>query len=473
MSHDDRTFVRLSFKPDQPVRVIIMEISLRVMAKSYPRKLKVTTAWGDEILPETSIKANTTPVFSSEPGGPAPTLELPGARTIPMKSAAKLLGFVDEMNYVFQCTATTADGSHPKAYGATVNLAAPTHVRTEVDDDRFELDIAGAYFGQGACMNLKVELSSDANAPAPAAKQRGGAAAATGGSSDDADASSEADSDDGGAGATHVDPVVQAMAAAASTAARGAAVTVKRADGSVVAPSVAAAAPRVVNRNFHNDQWGAEDDTDKTAKAQKDAGIPDKLPDGRHTVTLDNGDVYDGDVKVQQMDGRGTMKYHGGATYDGEWAQNQRHGQGTYAAPDGASYAGTWVHDVKEGACVVTLANGDRYEGDVARGGKYHGRGKWLAHDGKSYDGDWLDGAKHGRGQQRQTNGDVYKGEFVKGKPHGKGVCRYETKQATFTGEWNEGNKVAGHMQTDAGRVVKGPWREEDVVVPDDALYDA
>lgn len=116
---------------------------------------------------------------------------------------------------------------------------------------------------------------------------------------------------------------------------------------------------------------------------------------------------------------------------------------------------------------VVTLANGDRYEGELVDGqphgvgvllsaagwryegefvaGRRSGQGKLLQADGTLYQGTFVNGRRTGEGQQQWPNGDRYVGSFVDGLRVGRGSQTYADGNS-YVGLW-EANKRAGQGQ--------------------------
>ena len=71
---------------------------------------------------------------------------------------------------------------------------------------------------------------------------------------------------------------------------------------------------------------------------------------GSFAISLDNGDVYTGDVNNDgKFHGNGTMKYADGSLYTGEWRDNKRNGKGCIKYANGNSYDGEWRDDKRNG----------------------------------------------------------------------------------------------------------------------------
>jgi len=114
---------------------------------------------------------------------------------------------------------------------------------------------------------------------------------------------------------------------------------------------------------------------------------------------------------------------------------------------------------------VITLANGDRYEGEIsdgvlngpgvyqwAGGDRYegefrnalpHGQGTYTWPDGRRYQGEFALGRREGEGTLSWPNGDVYQGGFISNQRSGVGFMRWHS------GETYRGQFVEGTMQGD------------------------
>ena len=121
----------------------------------------------------------------------------------------------------------------------------------------------------------------------------------------------------------------------------------------------------------------------------------------RRCSQLDAFGSYQGELDIAGLpSGQGELwstdrTYH----YVGEFSSGLRHGQG---------------RDVE--------ADGDKYDGQWARG-KKHGKGTHVSEvEGETYVGDWVDDYLEGTGVLRLTDGSSYEGEFEGGYRHGKGV---------------------------------------------------
>lgn len=106
----------------------------------------------------------------------------------------------------------------------------------------------------------------------------------------------------------------------------------------------------------------------------------------------------------------------------------------------------------------LSLANGDRYEGEVIDG-SLEGFGRYVWADGKSYEGNFAAGKREGFGSLTWVNGDRYRGNFVTGQMQGRGVFvwangdRYEgsfvanQRDGQGTMQWQSGERYEGQFE--------------------------
>lgn len=139
-----------------------------------------------------------------------------------------------------------------------------------------------------------------------------------------------------------------------------------------------------------------------------------------NSVTLPNGDRYQGELLGAVRIGRGVYQFVNGDRYEGDFDADRFHGQGILAFANGDRYQGGFVKGVQQGQGVLTQANGDRYEGEFVAG-VAQGRGVLVQANGDRYEGDFVAGVKHGRGVHRFANGERYEGEFRAGVQAGPG----------------------------------------------------
>lgn len=136
------------------------------------------------------------------------------------------------------------------------------------------------------------------------------------------------------------------------------------------------------------------------------------------------GNRYEGDFRNGHRTGHGVLLRADGLRYDGEWLDDRIQGNGVLTWPDGQRYEGPFEKDAFHGRGVVSylngnrcvvdyafrsgtaepnhavcqLANGDRYEGDVADYGSLtliaSGVGVLTRSDGRQHGGRWFEGCR-------------------------------------------------------------------------------
>ena len=157
------------------------------------------------------------------------------------------------------------------------------------------------------------------------------------------------------------------------------------------------------------------------SEARDDGGLADAAePPVLQPVVSDGR--YRGEFERGHWHGKGLLVHLNGDIYDGHFHYDVKHGAGTYVvAATGSVFVGEWVNGEPEGDAEVTFQNGEKYSGQVARGGVFQGKGTYAWPDGARYDGEWLEGLMHGQGRYLYANGDVYEGGFRRDQRHGVG----------------------------------------------------
>ena len=109
------------------------------------------------------------------------------------------------------------------------------------------------------------------------------------------------------------------------------------------------------------------------------------------------------------------------------------------------------------GNAFTTLANGDRYAGDVVDN-KPHGEGIYIFSAGNQYVGEFKKGKPHGVGEFTFASGDKYTGQFIEDSMEGQGVYHYANGDK-YTGQFKGGQPHGEGAYTAAsGKHVKGVW---------------
>lgn len=129
-----------------------------------------------------------------------------------------------------------------------------------------------------------------------------------------------------------------------------------------------------------------------------------------------------------------------GDRYEGEVVGNKRSGLGIYRFANGDRYEGGFVDGDFRGKGVMAFANGDRYEGDFI-GTLKQGTGVMQFANKDRYEGEFVDNEFHGKGIFVFANGERYTGNFVKGLRDGRGAYTFAS------GDSFEGTYVKGLIQ--------------------------
>ena len=82
---------------------------------------------------------------------------------------------------------------------------------------------------------------------------------------------------------------------------------------------------------------------------------------GIGTLVYDNGFMYQGMFKNDQMDGLGFSLDHKLNRYMGEHQEGQRNGAGIFRVHDGRVYEGSWRNNRLHGRCVEKIETGQSY----------------------------------------------------------------------------------------------------------------
>lgn len=187
--------------------------------------------------------------------------------------------------------------------------------------------------------------------------------------------------------------------------------------------------------------------------------VKDGLPNGQGKYIFANGDVYEGWLKDDERNGQGKYIFANGAVYEGEWKDGEANGQGTMKYASGAVYEGEWKDDKHNGQGKYTFANGDVYEGEW-KDNKRIGQGKFTFASGSVYEGEWRDDKRNGQGKYTFASGEVYEGEFKDGEKNGQGKYIFDDG-AVYEGEWKDDERSGqGIMKYSDGNVYEGEWKD-------------
>lgn len=156
--------------------------------------------------------------------------------------------------------------------------------------------------------------------------------------------------------------------------------------------------------------------------------IQNGVPQGKGIYWFENGDVLEGEWRVQATSTYSSLVLNGKANgvglvelgdgvYWGEYKNGSQNGYGIYLYDSGNWYAGEWSENERSGYGIFQWESGDRYEGV------------------------WQDGERTGQGSYYWPNGDRYEGMWVKGRQTGEGTYYY-ADGGELTGTWENGELV-------------------------------
>ena len=155
------------------------------------------------------------------------------------------------------------------------------------------------------------------------------------------------------------------------------------------------------------------------------------------------------------VSGTGQVRFANGDRYEGTLARGVRQGKGDFVWANGQRYQGEWSRDVPNGKGTMSFQNGNVYEGDM-KDGVPNGKGVLTFGAGHRYRGEVKDGLPHGKGTTRFSNGDSYIGDWRQGKSQGQG--RYVWANGGYwEGEFKDDKRTEnGRMVTAAEASANG-----------------
>lgn len=161
------------------------------------------------------------------------------------------------------------------------------------------------------------------------------------------------------------------------------------------------------------------------------------------------GTVYTPDGCITYYPKKNKLVYENGDTYIGEIRGFLPNGIGVYSSVYGEVTDGEFTDGIADGYCRVTLASGNRYEGEIVMGewsegtltlvyddgeetpqgvfvnSRFEGEVTYSYRSGANYVGGYQNGLPHGVGSLTYANGDKYEGEFSFGEINGTGKYTY------------------------------------------------
>ena len=113
-----------------------------------------------------------------------------------------------------------------------------------------------------------------------------------------------------------------------------------------------------------------------------------------------------------------------GDRYDGEVVDGVLEGFGRYIWADGKRYEGNFSAGKRQGFGSLTWVNGDRYQGNFTDN-RIQGEGVFLWANGDRYEGSFVANQRSGQGVMRWQGGQRYEGQFEAGLMDGLGEYRW------------------------------------------------
>ena len=168
---------------------------------------------------------------------------------------------------------------------------------------------------------------------------------------------------------------------------------------------------------------------------------------------LNDGEIYEGEVKEEGPNGFGIYYFENGQIFQGEWKNNKREGYGILLDNDKLIYQGEYKNNLKDGIGKEKIALGE-YEGEY-KNDKMEGYGIFHFNNlveleecedinnfyGYSikYEGEWKNNNIDGYGIMYFSSGSFYNGEWKNGSFHGFGIIYIKDKEY-YIGQHEYGN---------------------------------
>lgn len=167
-----------------------------------------------------------------------------------------------------------------------------------------------------------------------------------------------------------------------------------------------------------------------------------------HTVDLQDGMVYTGEMEDGILKGMGKLTVNGKLTFVGEFRDNNIEGGGILFGEDGVLVVGAW-HGGKLSGFGMEIDNGSfkrRYwqEGKLVGEAPKIEKPKYIAYSNGYYLGEVVNGKPSGNGKYVWTNGSTFEGTWVDGEVNGSGILTFPNNLGFFVGYWEDGQRVRG-----------------------------
>jgi hypothetical protein len=199
----------------------------------------------------------------------------------------------------------------------------------------------------------------------------------------------------------------------------------------------------------------------------------DNQLNGQGTITFASGSVYVGEFRDDQINGQGTFTFANGDVYVGEFRDGLANGQGTYTYTNGDVYTGEHRDNLANGQGTFTYTNGDVYTGEFVDDQR-NGQGTYTYTNGDVYTGEHRDNQTHVQGTITFANGDVYVGGFIDDQFNGQGTYTYAREPYTgdvYVGEYIDGQFNGQGTYTNAsGEVESGIWENGEFETPNNIV---
>jgi len=169
----------------------------------------------------------------------------------------------------------------------------------------------------------------------------------------------------------------------------------------------------------------------------------DNVRHGQGVTTHANNTVYRGEYKFDRKDGKGSIEVEGKLNYRGLFQDGEKKvGIGLYRW-QGNLYEGDIKGEEMDGFGRTCFKNGDVYRGWYKHN-KKEGPGVYIFSNGGSYEGEWRNDNIDGKGTRIYQNGNKFVGSFVNGKKQGYGRAEYGAD--IYEGDWRDGKFIGKPM---------------------------
>ncbi len=199
---------------------------------------------------------------------------------------------------------------------------------------------------------------------------------------------------------------------------------------------------------------------------------PRKVPEPRpgrkiHTVELQDGMVYTGELNDGKIEGMGKLTVNGKVRFVGEFSDGSPEGGGIIFGDDGSFIIGGWHDGNLSGYGIVKEKDSfkRRYwkDGEVIGEKPEIEKPKYIAYSNGYYLGEVVNGIPSGNGKYVWKNGSTFEGTWVDGEVNGSGILTFPNNMGFFVGYWEDGQRVRCYGYESIGGVhdILGLWENE------------